>query len=108
MNMKRLILILAALIVAIPMVVSAGSKTDLHVIIKAQDKDTEIEVRVDGETDTVVLDKGVNFLPYQTGTKPGVRILAYGDKIYPKMEKHGGEWYTYIEVRPPEDGDGYE
>lgn len=84
--------------------------TDLHVIVKAQDKDTEIEVRVDDrKARKEILDKGVNFLPRKTSEeKPKVRILAYGDKLFPKTEKHGGEWYTYIEVKPPEDGDSNE
>ena len=82
----------------------------IHVIVQAEDEDTEIEIKVDDQkAKTKILKSGVSFLPYKTAEKkPKVRILAYGDTIYPKVEKAGGEWYTFISVKPPRDGDSYD
>ena len=75
----------------------------IHVVVQAEDENTEIEIKIDGQNPhTKILKSGVSFLPYKTKEeKPKVRILAYGDKLYPKVEKAGGEWYTFISVKPP-------
>lgn len=82
--------------------------TQSHVILIAEQNDTEVEITVDGKhRGTMFLQAGVNYLCYQTDIKPDVEILAYGDTLKLKMtEGKGGDWYTFCRVKPPVDGDG--
>ena len=82
--------------------------TESHVVLIAQDNDTEIDITVDGkDRGTMYLQAGVNYFCYQTDIKPDVEILAYGDTLKLKMaEGRGQDWYTFCRIAPPEDGDG--
>ena len=83
-------------------------KTQSHVILIAEQNDTEIELTVDGKhMGTIFLQAGVNYFCYQTDIKPDVEGLAFGDTIKLKMtEGKGQDWYTFCRVKPPVDGDG--
>ena len=83
-------------------------KTQSHVILIAEDNDTEVELTVDGgHKGTMYLQAGVNYLCYQTDIKPDVEVLAYGDEIKLTMtEGKGGDWYAFSRISPPVDGDG--
>ena len=107
--MKNLIaaaIILAALITALVMVnteaVAKAKKADkVHLIVFAQDADTEAEFTVDGEKHTEELDAGVTYLSYSV-KDPDVSVLAYGDKFTPRVDKgRDGEYYTIIYLQPP-------
>lgn len=78
--------------------------TDIHLTVKAHDKDTELEVKVDNQkVHREVLDSGMNFLQYRTKEdKPKVKVLSpYGDTIRLKLENVNGEWYAYLNIKPP-------
>lgn len=83
-------------------------KTQSHIILIAEQNDTEVEITVDGKhRGTMFLQAGVNYLCYQTDIKPDVEVLAYGDTVKMKMtEGKEGDWYSFYRVYPPEDGDG--
>lgn len=83
-------------------------KTQSHVILIAEQNDTEVEITVDGKhRGTMLLQAGVNYFCYQTDIKPDVEVLAFGDTLNLKMtEGKGGDWYTFCRVKPPVDGDG--
>lgn len=83
-------------------------KTQSHVILIAEQNDTEVEITVDGKhRGTMFLQTGVNYMCYQTDIKPNVEVLAFGDTLKLKMtEGKGGDWYTFCRVTPPVDGDG--
>ena len=96
----------------IPVVVLADDaeqldRTDVHIIVGAEEDGTEIGIKVDDrEPYTKIVDKGTNFLPtYTLEDRPRVRILAYGDEMHPDMVKAHGEWYMFVVVKPPKDGD---
>lgn len=85
--------------VAVP--VFSSDTNRIHMIVFAQDPKTEVEIRIDDESDTVLLDAGVNYLSYKT-VDPEVSILAYGDKIKPRVDKgRDGEYYCMTMVQPP-------
>lgn len=88
---------------------NASSKTEVHVIALSQDDKTEVEITVNDKMhDTVYLDKGINYLPYKVKNgEPEVKILTYGDTVKLKLrEGKNGEWYSFIRIEPPRDGDG--
>lgn len=82
-------------------------KTQSHIVLIAEQNDTEVEITVDGKNKgTMYLQAGVNYLCYQTDIKPDVEVLAFGDKLNLKMtEGRGGDWYTFCRVKPPVDGE---
>lgn len=83
-------------------------KTQSHVVLIAEQNDTEVEITVDGKhRGTMFLQAGVNYFCYQTDIKPDVEVLAFGDTLNLKMtEGKGGDWYTFARISPPVDGDG--
>ena len=82
--------------------------TESHIVLVAEQNDTEVEITVDGKhRGTMYLQAGVNYLCYQTDIKPDVEVLAFGDTLNLKMtEGKGGDWYTFCRIAPPVDGDG--
>lgn len=84
--------------------------TESHIVLIAEQNDTEVEITVDGKhRGTMYLQAGVNYMCYQTDIKPDVEVLAFGDTLNLKMtEGSGGDWYTFCRVNPPVDGDGGE
>lgn len=88
---------------------NAQESNELHVIALSQDDKAEVEIIIDDKIhDTVFLDKGINYLPYKAKVEnPTVKVSTYGDtvKLKPKEGKNG-EWYTFIRIEPPRDGDG--
>lgn len=83
-------------------------KTESHIVLIAEQNDTEVEITVDGKhRGTMFLQAGVNYMCYQTDIKPDVEVLAFGDTLNLKMtEGRGGDWYTFCRIAPPVDGDG--
>lgn len=83
-------------------------KTESHIVLIAEQNDTEVEITVDGKhRGTMYLQAGVNYLCYQTDIKPDVEVLAFGDTLKLTMtEGRGGDWYTFARVNTPVDGDG--
>ena len=83
-------------------------KTQSHVVIIAQDNDTEVELTVDGKNrGEMLLQSGVNYLGYPTDGKPDVTVIAYGDRYELTMtEGRGTDWFTFLRLAPPKDGDG--
>ena len=84
-------------------------KGQLHIIIDAQDDKTEVDISVNGKAyDNMILNKGLNFIPYKIKTtKPSVEILSYGDTLKPNIiKKKYNNYYTYLKIAPPKDGDG--
>lgn len=115
--MKRILFIvliaaLAALCITAPASAGGGEKAQrIHVIIMAEDQDTEVELTVDGKWRCrEILDSGLTIYTYKTKKeKPRVNILAYGDTLEPETAKgRSGEWYAVQKVAPPKDGDGGE
>lgn len=112
--MKKIILISVMVILVITLLTmpvrgeSKSSVTETHVVIIAQDADTEVELTVDGvNRGAMYLQSGVNYFAFKTDEKPDVRILAYGDETELKVvEGSGRDWYTFARVNPPVDGDG--
>lgn len=83
-------------------------KTQSHVILIAQDNDTEVTMIVDGKNrGEMLLQSGVNYLGFPTDGKPDVTVIAYGDRHELTMtEGRGTDWYTFLRLAPPKDGDG--
>lgn len=82
--------------------------TDIHIVVKAHDEDTELEVRVDNQkVHREILNSGINFLQYRTKEKkPKVTVLSpYGDIIKTKLENVDSEWYAYINIAPPKESE---
>lgn len=112
--MKRIIFIaVVAAVVAMLMTIPARAETNLeitesHVVIIAQDNDTEVTMIVDGKNrGEMLLQSGVNYLGYPTDGKPDVTVIAYGDRHELHMtEGRGTDWYTFLRLAPPKDGDG--
>lgn len=84
--------------------------TETHVILIAQDADTEVELTIDGKPQTaMILQAGVNYMAFKTDSIPDVSILAYGDETKLKVVSgEGRDWYTFARIKPPKDGDGYD
>lgn len=104
-----LVVIISALIVAmITAPVHGEERTQSHIVLIAEQNDTEVEITVDGKhRGTMFLQAGVNYFCYQTDIKPDVEVLAFGDTLELKMtEGKGQDWYTFCRVKPPVDGDG--
>ena len=105
-NLIGAALIVLALATALVMVnaeaVAKAKKADkVHLIVFAQDADTEAEFTVDGDKHTELVDAGVTYLSY-SATDPDVSVLAYGDKFTPRIDKgRDGEYYTIIYLQPP-------
>lgn len=96
-----IILILALLAVLCTTATAAENQHRLHLIAFAQDAETEVEVTVDGKKKTELMDAGVTYLSYKIKT-PEVSVLAYGDKITPKVDKgRDGEYYAIVCISPP-------
>lgn len=100
-NIIVAIIILLALIIILAPVVTAQQKDKVHLIVFAQDADTEVEFTVDGSKHTELVDAGVTYLSY-SAKDPDVSVLAYGDKFTPRIDKgRDGEYYTIIYLQPP-------
>lgn len=108
--MKKLITAMTALVllagVALAAPTAAGEKHDLHLIVFAQDPETEIEVRIgEGERRTELVDAGVTYMTYKT-TDPTVQAWTFGSKETPRVDKgRDGDYYSMIFVQPPGDGE---
>lgn len=115
--MKRILFIvliaaLAALCITAPARAGGEEKAQrIHVIVMAEDQDTEIELTVDEKWRCrEILDSGTTIYTYKTKKEqPQVSVLAYGDMLKPEAVKgRSGEWYAVQKVAPPKDGDGGE
>lgn len=86
-----------------------SEQTNLHLIVFAQDAETEIEVRIgDMKRKKELVDAGVTYLSYRT-EDPEVTILAYGDKITPMVEEgRDGEYYALVLLQVPGESVGEE
>ena len=107
--MKKLVVIVAILVTVIAMaaVVDAVENEEspdpikLHLIAFAQDPEAEVEITAGDEKETVLLDAGVNYLSYESDSQE-VSVLAYGDKITPRVDKgRDGEYYCMVMIQPP-------
>lgn len=112
--MKKVIFIMVvSMMVSMLMTIQARAETkpeatESHVVIIAQDNDTEVTMIVDGKNrGEMLLQSGVNYLGYPTDGKPDVTVIAYGDRHELHMtEGRGTDWFTFLRLAPPKDGDG--
>ena len=103
-NTLKILIVIALLAIFAVCAASADGceKHDLHLIVFAQDADTEIGVKVgDADRKTEMVDAGVTYLTYKA-TEPEVSVLAYGDKLKPRVDKgRDGDWYSIVWVSSP-------
>lgn len=88
----------------------AEEKHRLHLIVFAQDPETEIGITFDEKKKTELMDAGVTYLSYKV-RDPEVSVLTYGDRITPRIDKgKDGEYYTIIFLQPPGEsvGEGHD
>lgn len=99
--------IIVLMIMAISETATSCEKGHLHLIVFAQDEDTEISVKIgDAKREKELVDAGVTYLSYRTDATD-VEILAYGDSIKPRVDKgRDGEYYSIICIKPPEESVG--
>ena len=109
--MKKLIVILTVCLMAAvaTSIVRAEEKTDLHLIVFAQDADTEIEVRAgDGKRQKEIVDAGVTYLTYKAD-KAKLTVWEYGEATHPRVDKgRDGDLYSIVTIRPPGESVGEE
>lgn len=89
---------------------SIKDTTELHVIFMSKDDNAEVEVWMnDKPKETLLLDKGMNYISYNVKQKPEkLSVLAYGDSIdLPIKKGRNDELYTFRIIKPPTDGDGF-
>ena len=102
--MEKIITIMLILILTLlaTVNVSAGDEKRIHLIVFAQDAETEIDVKVaDGKRMQETVDAGVTYLSYKAN-KPELTVWEYGEKVKPRVDKgRDGEWYCIVSVTPP-------
>lgn len=93
---------LIGVFVAVP--VFSSDTNRIHMIVFAQDPETEIEVRIgEGERRAELVDAGVTYMTYKT-TEPTAQVWVYGSKETPRVDKgRDGDYYCMIFVQPPGD-----